>query len=61
MTLAFVVDRRRRQDRAAAEELKAVTHWADLHRVEGDQVGSIDADLVEALLPIGSPDTVLGR
>ena len=61
MTLAFVVDRRRRQDQAAAEELKAVTHWADLHRVTGDVIGSIDPDLGEALLPIGSSDSVLGR
>src|SRR3954471_17824548 len=29
--VAFIVERRRRADRAAAEELAAVTHWADLH------------------------------
>ncbi len=33
-TLGFVVGRRRRLDPAAAEELRAVTHWADLHRVD---------------------------
>src|SRR5687767_10940878 len=60
-TLAFVMDRRRRQDQAAAEELRAVTHWADLHRVVGDRVGSIDAGLVEAMFPIGSEDRLLGR
>src|SRR5215213_11862121 len=33
-TMAFIVERRRRADRAAAEELAAVTHWADLHPAE---------------------------
>jgi hypothetical protein len=33
-TMAFLVERRRRADRAAAEELAAVCHWADLHPAE---------------------------
>ncbi|HET6560556.1 MAG TPA: DUF222 domain-containing protein [Marmoricola sp.] len=33
-TLAFVVERRRRQDRAAAEELRGVAAFADAHRVD---------------------------
>jgi hypothetical protein len=60
-TLAFVVDRRRRQDQAAAEELRGVTQWADLHRVTGGEVGSIDPALVEAMFPIDSEDKLLGR
>src|SRR3712207_1287161 len=42
-TLGFVVERRRRADAAAAEELRAVTHWADLHRV--DYVGAVDPEV----------------
>ena len=60
-TMSFAVEQRRRRDAAAAEELRAITHWADLHRVEGDEVGSIDPDLVEMLFPAGSGDSVLGR
>jgi hypothetical protein len=33
-TLAMVVEQRRRQDEAAAAELVAVAHWADLHRID---------------------------
>ncbi|HET6562786.1 MAG TPA: hypothetical protein VFG72_12985, partial [Marmoricola sp.] len=33
-TLAFVVERRRRQDAAAAEELRGVAAFADAHRVD---------------------------
>src|SRR5215218_7327600 len=45
-TLGFVVERRRRQDAAAAEELRAVTHWADLHRVgPGDGIGAVDPEI----------------
>src|SRR5215213_4173501 len=33
-TMGFIVERRRRADRAAAEELAAVCHWADLHPAE---------------------------
>src|SRR3954452_16870556 len=32
--MAFLVERRRRADQAAAEELAAVCHWADLHPAE---------------------------
>src|SRR5215210_9345783 len=46
-TLGFVVERRRRQDAAAAEELRAVTHWADLHRV--DHVGAADPEIATAV------------
>lgn len=49
-TLAYVVERRRRQDAAAAEELRAVTAWADLHRVqEPGVVGSVDEITAEEL------------
>jgi hypothetical protein len=34
--LAFVVERRRRQDAAAAEEARGVAAWADAHRVQED-------------------------
>ena len=60
-TLAFVVERRRRQDQAAAEELLAVTHWADLHRVDGDEIGSIDDGVAQILCPILGTDQLLGR
>ena len=58
-TLGFVVERRRRQDEAAAEELRAVAHWADLHRVHGGEVGSVDDGVAELFLPGG--DQLLGR
>jgi Domain of unknown function (DUF222) len=49
-TLGFVVERRRRQDVAAAEELRAVTHWADLHRVgPADGVGAVDPEIATAV------------
>src|SRR3954449_2860157 len=49
-TLAFVVERRRRQDVAAAEELRAVTHWADLHRVgPGEGIGAVDPEIGTAV------------
>src|SRR5215217_5499273 len=45
-TLGFLVERRRRQDAAPAEELRAVTHWADLHRVApGDGIGAADPEI----------------
>ena len=56
-TLAFVVEQRRRQDQAAAAELKAVTHWADLHRVAGDRVDL--GEPAQTLRAAGQP--VLGR
>jgi hypothetical protein len=46
-TLGFVVERRRRQDAAAAEELRAVTLWADLHRV--GYVGAADPEIATAV------------
>ena len=59
-TLAFVVERRRRQDQAAAEELLAVTHWADLHRV-GDEIGSIDDGVAQIVCPMIGTEQLLGR
>ena len=59
-TLAFVVERRRRQDEAAAEELRGVAHWADLHRVEDNEIGSVDAGLAEVFFPMGGSDQLLG-
>ena len=48
-TLGFVVERRRPQAAAAAEELRAVTHWADLHRVGPDGLGSVDPEVGHAV------------
>ena len=48
--MAYLVERRRRQDAAAAEELRAVTTWADLNRVrEPGVVGSVDEATAEEL------------
>ena len=44
-TLAYTVAQRRVAEAAAARELRAVTHWADLHRV--GHVGSVDAEVSE--------------
>jgi hypothetical protein len=44
-TLGFVVERRRRADAAAADELRAVTHFADLHRVGPGELGAVDAEV----------------
>jgi len=60
-TMAYVVEQRRRRDLAAAEELRAVTHWADLHRVEGDEVGAVDPEIAAIVFPVGSDDRLLGR
>ena len=49
-TLGFVVDRRRRQDVAAAEELRAVAHWADLHRLAaGEVLGAVEPETANQL------------
>ena len=48
-TLGFVVERRRRADAASAEELRAVTHWADLHRVGPDELGAVDPEIGDAV------------
>ena len=48
--LSFVVEQRRRQDVAAAHELRAVTAWADLHEVTDGGIGSVD-DEIAGLLP----------
>ena len=44
-TLTYVVAQRRIADAAAVRELRAVTHWADLHRV--GHVGAIDPETSE--------------
>ncbi len=44
-TLAYTVAQRRIADTAAVRELRAVTHWADLHRV--GHVGAIDPETSE--------------
>src|SRR4051794_38146320 len=51
-TLARVVAEQAREDAAAAEKMRAVTHWADLHRVAEDDFlleGAVDRDLLEVL------------
>jgi hypothetical protein len=47
LTLGYVVGQRRAADAAAAREMRAVTHWADLHRV--GRVGSVDPVTEDAL------------
>jgi hypothetical protein len=59
-TLGMVINERRRQDEAAARELKAVTHWADLHRVTDGTIGAIDASLCAGYARPGV-DPLLGR
>jgi hypothetical protein len=64
-TLARITAERRVQDEAAAAELRAVTHWADLHRVDrvdGSEggpagIGAVDPTL-RGLFPADRP--VLG-
>ena len=55
-TLALVAAERRRQDEAAARELRAVAHWADLHRVVDGTVGAVDPMLAHP-----GHDPLLGR
>src|SRR3954471_17337389 len=56
--LGFVVEQRRRANVAAAQELRGLTAWADLHRVSDGTVGSVD-DEVGARLPADAK--LLGR
>ena len=44
-TLAYAVAQRRIAEAAAVRELRAVTHWADLHRV--GHVGAVDPGVGE--------------
>ena len=46
-TLTYVVAQRRIADAAAVRELRAVTHWADLHRV--GHVGAVHPDIAHWL------------
>lgn len=46
-TMRMLLEERRRQDEAAARELRAVTHWADLHRT--DHVGAAHPEAHAAL------------
>src|SRR3712207_2364844 len=49
-TLARVVAERRSQDAAADRELRAVAHWADLHRLApGELIGAMDPELANDL------------
>src|SRR3954454_8714271 len=52
-----------REDAAAAEKMRAVMHWADLHRVAEDAfllAGVVDRDLVEVLEDRPVPGTAGG-
>lgn len=44
-TVAFVVEQRRRQQQAAVQELRAVAHWAELHRVGDGSVGAVHPEV----------------
>jgi hypothetical protein len=45
-TMRFLVEQRRLQDQAAARELAAVAHWAELHRVDTrTEVGAVDLEV----------------
>jgi hypothetical protein len=56
-TLAVVVEQRRVQDRAAAWELRAVAHWAELHRVDTRcEVGAVDLEVWHCWRPAGSSE-----
>jgi hypothetical protein len=48
-TLAFVAEQRRRQDQAAAQELRGVAHWAEMHRVTDGLVGAVHPDVAAAI------------
>ena len=49
-TMAFLVGQRRAQDEAAARELRAVAHWAELHRVDTTvEVGAVDLEVWRVL------------
>src|SRR4051812_29715971 len=54
----FVVEQQRRENIAAAQGLRGLTAWADLHRVADGTVGSVDDDIA-ALLPVEA--TLLGQ
>lgn len=44
-TLAYAVAQRRNAEVAAVRELRAVTHWGDLHRV--GHVAAVDPEVAE--------------
>ena len=49
-TMTFLVGQRRAQDQAAARELRAVAHWAELHRVDTTvEVGAVDLEVWRVL------------
>jgi hypothetical protein len=49
-TMAFLVGQRRAQDESAARELRAVAHWAELHRVDtAVGVGAVDPEVWRVL------------
>src|SRR3954447_18357639 len=54
----FVVEQQRRENVAAAQGLRGLTAWADLHRVTDGAVGSVDGEIA-ALLP--AEGKLLGR
>ncbi len=52
--LAWITGRRRAQDAAAAEELRGVCHWADLHRVRPGW-GAVDREAARLLEQTSTP------
>ena len=57
-TLGFVIERRQAQDAEAAAEMRAVTHWADLHRTDSVIGAAIDPDVATTIPVI---ESTLGR
>ena len=61
-TMAFLLRQRRAQDSAAALELQAVAHWADLHRVDTrSEVGAVDLEVWHLLEDRAAAEAAAGQ